>query len=97
MPHTAAEVLLTDLRTDGDADKQNLYQASMDPALYPLKVASSVPPSSILLDRVQGGRKRILTEECSVQSCAYSPNWQSVLATIKSACTRHRTGKELGR
>ncbi|KAF9348244.1 hypothetical protein BGX34_002592 [Mortierella sp. NVP85] len=74
--HPSAKTLLEDLKTDGDAKKQNLYHASMDidPSPYPLKVFQSIPTSSILLDRVQERAKRILTEESSVYSCAYSPN-----------------------
>ncbi|KAK3823344.1 MAG: hypothetical protein J3Q66DRAFT_425159 [Benniella sp.] len=68
--------LLEDLKTDGDAMKQDLFRVFMDidPIPYPLKVASSIPTTSILLDRVQKSRGRILTENSVVYSCAYSPN-----------------------
>ncbi|KAF9346580.1 hypothetical protein BGX34_003797 [Mortierella sp. NVP85] len=69
-----AKTLLEDLKTDGDAKKQDLYYASMDMDPSPLKVVQSVPTSSILLDHVQARRERILTEDDQVNSCAYSPN-----------------------
>ncbi|KAK3823356.1 MAG: hypothetical protein J3Q66DRAFT_437731 [Benniella sp.] len=74
-----AKALLEDLKMDGDGEKQDLYRASMDidPSTYPLKLTPSIPTSSILLSRVQGvqeSRKRILTEDSAVYSCAYSPD-----------------------
>ncbi|KAK3823348.1 MAG: WD40-repeat-containing domain protein [Benniella sp.] len=67
---------LLDLKTDGDAKKQDLYQVAIatGPMPYPLKVASPTPTSSILLDRAQESRRRILTEDHVVWSCAYSSN-----------------------
>ncbi|KAK3823346.1 MAG: WD40-repeat-containing domain protein [Benniella sp.] len=81
-----AKTLLEDLRTDGDAKKQGLCRASMDidPSSYPLKVASSIPASSILLDRVQESRKRILTEGDTVYSCAYSPNGKLLAVGLRN-------------
>ncbi|KAK3823362.1 MAG: hypothetical protein J3Q66DRAFT_425222 [Benniella sp.] len=71
-----AKAFLEDLKTDGDAKKQELYLASLDidPSPYPLKVASPIPTSSILLRCVQAGCERILDEDEVVYSCAYSPD-----------------------
>ncbi|KAF9363946.1 hypothetical protein BGX34_002961, partial [Mortierella sp. NVP85] len=50
-----AKDLLDKLKTDGDAKKQDLYRKSLDIGSnpYPLKVFSTVPTSSTLLDRIQ--------------------------------------------
>ncbi|KAK3823311.1 MAG: hypothetical protein J3Q66DRAFT_437695 [Benniella sp.] len=51
---TAADDLLQQLRTDGNIKKQELYRLSRScSSPYPLKVASSIPVSSTLLDRAQ--------------------------------------------
>ncbi|KAK3823357.1 MAG: hypothetical protein J3Q66DRAFT_397828 [Benniella sp.] len=72
----AAKALLEDLKTDGDAKKQDLYRVStdIDPSPYLLNVVPSTPISSILLDEAQKSRNRIHTECGVVWSCAYSPN-----------------------
>ncbi|KAK3823358.1 MAG: hypothetical protein J3Q66DRAFT_366517 [Benniella sp.] len=87
LPENEIQALLEDLKTDGDAKKQALYQASMDidPSLYPLKVVSPIPTSSILLDCVQEIRERILTEDDQVWSCAYSPNGELFAAGLSNS------------
>ncbi|KAK3823355.1 MAG: hypothetical protein J3Q66DRAFT_425189 [Benniella sp.] len=73
-----AKIFLVNLKKDGNTKKRAIYRASMDidptGSLYPLKVVSHIPTSSILLDRAQEIRARILTEDDQVWSCAYSPN-----------------------
>jgi len=48
--------LLQELETNGDAKKQGLYQACRKegPSAHPLKIATHLPLSPSLLDRVQG-------------------------------------------